>query len=821
MIGMEDFYMGAFSKRSLSCVLSAAVVLSSVTLSGCGPFKKQSVDEELSKIKGNTPWYDLQKTIVSDNYADPAFEELDTEFIGAVGDNVAFRVQQTSGVPTDIDPLTADLSNYRSDHLDIYSRSGELVDSIDISETFDDALEVYGVNDLYYFYNTLSIAGDKLIMQVEPMPSELTNYTYAPVEITYDMTTGEVEDHGVIECDPGFSANSSDFFSFGDTVIEARSLLGASLYEGSDLEFCVTKNGVDQGSVSLLQSSGVSSYTRVGSAVRLSDDEILFIVDDFFSDEPGSYVLNLDSMSITDYTEDLSWIGEPKELDNMTYIEGAGNLVCDRYGIKLIDLDSKTADYVFRFDYCNINRFDASELELIDYSEDHILFAGDVRISEQEIGGYHVRSEIFDLTKADTNPHAGKDVIRVAVPGEFNYASAEACCVYNEGDNSCYAILDERYIIDGSVTDPDEYLAAMSDVENRLRIDMMAGDGPDIIMNAMSFMQLDSPDLLVDLSSAVPTGNYFTNVFDACKIDGVLYQMPLTCGVAGISTERSSVTSGNVGMTYDEYLTFVNGVCNGDDPIDKSRLDVICMCVDDMSDIFSQGGEISFDNDEFRELAGFINDNINDPVVIEYSDPIAQWEADTTAEFESHPAYYTEITSYEQYLRDYRYSDQDPVILGLPSCDSRGPALVVNDSVAISAKSENIDGCRQFINVLLSDDIQMLYAVSDRTPVNIDAFESAAQESQEAFNRSMSVMLDEYSSAELAANGMSTVMLDEQDIADYEALIMSCDHMPHTDSAVMLIVREEIQAYFAGQKTLEEVLEIINNRVATFVNERG
>ena len=821
MIGMEDFYMGAFSKRSLSCVLSAAVVFSSVTLSGCGPFKKQSVDEELSKIKGNTPWYDLQKTIVSDNYADPAFEELDTEFIGAVGDNVAFRVQQTSGVPSDIDPLTADLSDYRSDHLDIYSRSGELVDSIDISETFDTALEVYGVNDLYYFYNTLSIAGDKLIMQVEPMPSELTNYTYAPVEITYDMATGEVEDHGVIECDPGFSANSSDFFSFGDTVIEARSLLGATLYEGSDIEFCVTKNGTDLGSVSLLQSSGVSSYTRVGSAVKLSDDEILFIVDDFFSDEPGSYVLNLDSMSITEYNEDLSWIGEPKALDNMTYIEGTGNLVFDRYGIKLIDLDSKTADYVFRFDYCNINRFDASELELIDYSEDHILFAGDVRISEQEIGGYHVRSEIFDLTKADTNPHAGKDVIRVAVPGEFNYASAEACCVYNEGDNSCYAILDERYIIDGSVTDPDEYLAAMSDVENRLRIDMMAGDGPDIIMNAMSFMQLDSPDLLVDLSSAVPTGNYFTNVFDACKIDGVLYQMPLTCGVAGISTERSNVTSGNVGMTYDEYLTFVNGVCNGDDPIDKSRLDVICMCVDDMSDIFSQGGEISFDNDEFRELAGFINDNINDPVVIEYSDPIAQWEADTTAEFESHPAYYTEITSYEQYLRDYRYSDQDPVILGLPSCDSRGPALVVNDSVAISAKSENIDGCRQFINVLLSDDIQMLYAVSDRTPVNIDAFESAAQESQEAFNRSMSVMLDEYSSAELAANGMSTVMLDEQDIADYEALIMSCDHMPHTDSAVMLIVREEIQAYFAGQKTLEEVLEIINNRVATFVNERG
>ena len=93
--------------------------------------------------------------------------------------------------------------------------------------------------------------------------------------------------------------------------------------------------------------------------------------------------------------------------------------------------------------------------------------------------------------------------------------------------------------------------------------------------------------------------------------------------------------------------------------------------------------------------------------------------------------------------------------------------------------------------------------------------------SLDAFNYGMSLMIDEYSSDELAGNGFTTMMLDEQDIADYDALIMSCDHMPHTDSAIMLIVREEIQAYFAGQKTLDEVLEIINNRVATFVNERG
>ena len=37
----------------------------------------------------------------------------------------------------------------------------------------------------------------------------------------------------------------------------------------------------------------------------------------------------------------------------------------------------------------------------------------------------------------------------------------------------------------------------------------------------------------------------------------------------------------------------------------------------------------------------------------------------------------------------------------------------------------------------------------------------------------------------------------------------------------MIIVKEEIAAYFEGQKPLPEVLSLIENRVQTFVDERG
>ena len=50
---------------------------------------------------------------------------------------------------------------------------------------------------------------------------------------------------------------------------------------------------------------------------------------------------------------------------------------------------------------------------------------------------------------------------------------------------------------------------------------------------------------------------------------------------------------------------------------------------------------------------------------------------------------------------------------------------------------------------------------------------------------------------------------------------MIIDRKNMTDASIMIIMREEVQAYFAGDKTLDEVIEIINNRARTYYGERG
>ena len=58
-------------------------------------------------------------------------------------------------------------------------------------------------------------------------------------------------------------------------------------------------------------------------------------------------------------------------------------------------------------------------------------------------------------------------------------------------------------------------------------------------------------------------------------------------------------------------------------------------------------------------------------------------------------------------------------------------------------------------------------------------------------------------------------------IFDYNETIENCYGLNRSDPAVNSILKEEMPAYFSGQKSLEDVIPILEDRVQTFLNERG
>ena len=50
---------------------------------------------------------------------------------------------------------------------------------------------------------------------------------------------------------------------------------------------------------------------------------------------------------------------------------------------------------------------------------------------------------------------------------------------------------------------------------------------------------------------------------------------------------------------------------------------------------------------------------------------------------------------------------------------------------------------------------------------------------------------------------------------------MSGSLIDNTDPAVLIVIREEVPPYFVDQKSLDDILPIVNNRVKTILSERS
>ena len=71
-----------------------------------------------------------------------------------------------------------------------------------------------------------------------------------------------------------------------------------------------------------------------------------------------------------------------------------------------------------------------------------------------------------------------------------------------------------------------------------------------------------------------------------------------------------------------------------------------------------------------------------------------------------------------------------------------------------------------------------------------------------------------------AESGGEYFEVSEQDISMIESLISDAAPGNMADQTVTGIINEEAEAYFSGDKTLEETQKIIQDRVGTYLAER-
>ena len=802
------------SRNLTSVVLIICTGIFPAAVTGCGSNVQNTVAKD-------SDWYSTVRFDVADHYktGDRPVDDVEVSYAGMDGDKLYFVSGGRYEIPDDVDVKKARLDDYEFAFLDVFDLDGNLLKTVDLGSDLDiqfDNPHKERRSGLYFEADDNSVKDGKIDLEVyfffEP------SYEFFDYDIVYDVESGTVE-----SCEPTTKALEA----------EGKKAIGRSSryrFDGYLLDEYYSQNkdyfliGKPDGSSVLIDIESQAGNLDTGfiQQVLYMGSGKVFIrwLTNAFNEQ--YYLLDMDKGLLTQYEEDVSWmINILHEYYGMNYVEETGYIIPVGTSLKKLDFEKKELTDVFSFNSCNINRRDIANFSVVSLTDDRIVLSGSPYSGYSSYNS-NSRSGIYILTREDKNPNAGKQVISAATTGEFDYAFCDAVYRFNSTNRKYFIELDTKYSLKEMMNErrmdaSSVYDAGLLDLEvkltNQIIIDYMAGEGPDILLNSANFPELRNGEYLLDLSNEIDTSELFGNVVELAKDDGKLYQVPLSISLNGILTRSSYVEGLGSGFTYDTYEDFVKGPCNGNDPVQDTQCNFFINCLDPMYEGFVSGNSVDLNNSSVKDLADYTKEHISDSMAPEF--------------------YYYYVESIEGGIHDGgltfhllidRYSMaglDDLTLMGLPSYDGRGPGVSFTSSIAVSAKTKAKDACIEFINLLLSEDVQSMSAVKESyTPVNISAFEKTANEKIEDFNKAelLNVKLIKINGIDPEA---TPELIDPSVVDNYKDMVLSCASVSTMDSAVKIIVYEEMPAYFTDQKSFEDVIKIINNRADTYVNERG
>ena len=812
------------NKLAIRLIASALAVSMIMPLAACKK-KAKNGSRSGTKITSDSPWYDT-KVIEVDVELDTSrtIEYTYKRLAGADDDYMVILTTGNYRIPDNLDWDAYNYKDYEIAKLTVLDReTNETISNIDLCSTMSDSDYVENAT---YANGTISAIFDSY--------DEIT-YEMVRKEVDYDVETGKITDTRKLEEDDFTNIERS--FTLGDyrvdTELHWEDEAWYSLY-------IYSKDGSKQ-TVDLKGTNG-EEYYDIPVIFLISESTALVPVTSQKSDK-YFFELDLETGKTTKVDKkEYEWL----DLNAMysAFSGTDGNVYySNSTGIYKLDFKAKAAEEVFNYGWCGISRSKISYLDIARFEGDSFILCGEDYQSEAFSDNYSSEFTLIEFTKAAKNPHAGKTVLELY--SSYGYTEgriSDAILKFNETNGDYFIEVTDRYSNnDYSLYDDanseDDYetiqLGLDADMSNQLSMDILNGEGPDILMNVSSYGQLNNPNYLVDLTKYVgdlDPDKYFTNVIDAAKVDGKLYNLPVCFSIEGIQTDAKYAGKSGVGFTTEEYKKFLNETLNGSDVLTYGQAVYFTKLFGNMSDEFIVNGKADFTSSDFEALAEFVKDNVpenarswddmmydDEYYEVSYAVGASIFKGDR---YDSGVASYAYCYGFSSYFTEMTNLNGAATILGIPSSDGRGPTVSPYISIAISAQAYNENACGEFVKMLMTDEIQMDLGMNDNFVLNRDAFRAVGEKAIEYYNGDGRYYLVTYDWTNDTPSE-NFKKLTEQNIDDLEEIILSCSQMNSADAAINLILIEEMPAYFSGQKELSDVVAIAQDRAQKVLDERG
>lgn len=496
------------------------------------------------------------------------------------------------------------------------------------------------------------------------------------------------------------------------------------------------------------------------------------------------------------------------------YDGGGDYLLYYTDGSSIYGYDAETGEGERLFSLVNCDIDDSNMRAFFPYNDAYIAFTYTYDYSTENNS---VVAELATVREVDASEIPQKTTLRLAVFG-LDYNLREYILKFNRSHDS-HRIEVEDYSEYGT---DDDYFAGLT----KLSTEIVAGDVPDIISTQnMPMQQYISQGLIEDLYPYLDSDpelsreDLLESVISATEVDGGLYAAFSNFCIRTLFG-KAEIVGSEPGWTVEELIDIYNSQPEGTVLLSYSTKDGILNTLLNMNlDKFVDWENVtcSFNDGRFAELLEFAAQFPDDYSYDEYSESeIDLLMSGKQLLYENYMSSFTDI----QFVK--AIFGENTVAKGYPTSEGVGHYIIPYDGLAITTSCVDKEAAWSFVRQVFTEDYLPYYGDFS---TNRARYES---ELEEAMTPEYYTDPETGEQVEQSKGGMGIddFMVDfyamTQDEADLlQSIIDNAQAISVSDSNITDIIFEEAAAYFAGQKTAEQVADIVQNRVGTYVAEQS
>lgn len=373
---------------------------------------------------------------------------------------------------------------------------------------------------------------------------------------------------------------------------------------------------------------------------------------------------------------------------------------------------------------------------------------------------------------------------------------------------------------------------------------------PDIIMLDTYGMDIDSlisKGALADLNNFIDSDeefnreDYLNNVFEALETNGGLYMITPAVNFRTLAGKKS-IFGDKTGWTMKEFIEMHNALGEDERMFTEATRDgigkqLLGICVDQF---IEEDGRCNFNSEEFKSILAYLKDIPEDYKAYEnmwqennnyWQEMEASYSKGTTKLYQSYIYNFNIIPEVEAYL------GEEVTFIGYPTeSGENGTFIMPSTLIAIGANSKVPAGAWEAVKRLLSDEYQNKYS-GDRNedgsggrayqfPLNKNIIKKRLTNDILPYyytytDENGETVKEEYDNTYWISDAEVKLRKSTEEDAQRLFDIISGASVMYTDnSKIIEIIMQDAAAYFDGEKSVDEVANIINSRIQIYVSER-